>query len=120
MTFYAEKRATADRLLTKFGRAVTLTDDEGTGSVDPTTGEWSAGATSSYAGTAVVFPAKEVRRVGLTEGSEYIAFLSAEALGAVPRTGWTLLVGAATFQILEVESLSPAGTDVMYTLMLKK
>lgn len=120
MTFYTDKRKSADALIQKFGQTMTLTNDEGTGSVDPATGEWTAGSVTTYAAFGVVFPAKEVRRFGLVEGAEYVVFLSAEDLSGVPEAGWTLLVGTETFQILEVEKLSPAGTDVMYTLMVKK
>lgn len=116
--FYARMRATASRLVGSRGVAVTLTDDEGTGQVDPDTGAWQAGTASSYPATAVIFPAKEVRRVGLAEGTDAVAFVEADDLSVRPRVGWTLMLGGDVYQVLDVERLSPAGTDVMYTLML--
>lgn len=119
MTFaYAKSAATALRLLTKFGQAVTLRKQTA-GAYDPATGT-AAITTSDTTGNAAVleFSNGERYQAGTTiqEGDKK-ALLNAIAVTPAPND--LLIVGSATWTILSIKTLAPAGTVVLYELHLR-
>lgn len=119
MTFnYTTSSATALRLLTKFGQAVTLRKQTA-GAYDPSTGTATI-TQSDTAGNAVMleFSDGERYQAGTTiqEGDKK-ALLNAVAVTPAPND--LLIVGSATWTVLGVKTLAPAGTVVLYELHLR-
>jgi hypothetical protein len=125
MTFdYTKPAATALKLLTKFGRSVTLRKQTA-GAYDPAT----SGATvtnTDYTGTGALFDFNE-RILGtqfengtsVQMGDKYL-LLASSGITVAPVPNDLLIFGSDTWTVLNVKIIAPAGTAVLYELHLRK
>lgn len=115
MTFnYTASLNTASRLIANFGQAATLKRRSVSGGNvwDASTG---TPTTTDYAVTLVVVPQKKKEPNGsLTVVNEVTIYLDALGLTITPAVSDCLYIGTQTYEIKEVEPLSPAGTVVLY------
>jgi hypothetical protein len=122
---YTRAVATALRLLTDKGQAVTLTKAGGAGTYDPATGINTVTPPAAQTVTGAVFEYSSFIRSGvrndagsLIRAGDKQLLLAATATDgtalAAPATGDTVLVGSVTYTITGVAPLSPAGTVVYY------
>lgn len=125
MTFdYTKSAATALRLLTKFGRTVTLRKQTA-GAYDPATSS-STVTTTDYTGTGALFDFNE-RLLGtqFADGQTYQVgdkklLLAPAGITTDPAPGDLLIFGSDTWTVLNIKTLEPAGTPVLYELHLRK
>lgn len=118
MTFdYARSRATAERLLARFGQAGALREPgEPTGpAYNPTPGE------PTYHPCTCVVLEYDLREV---DGSSVLAtdrkvLISTEGLAVEPSTERSLLLGGTEHAIISVRPLSPAGTVLLWEAQIR-
>lgn len=109
--------ATALRLLTKFGQSITLARTTGS-SVDPVTGTVTAGSDASVTTTGVLLKYPD----SMIDGTRIIAsdrrmIVSNEQ---VPDPSDKPTLNGQDWSIVNIETLSPAGTDVIYELQVRR
>lgn len=115
---YAAKKATADRLIEKFGQAVTLTLTTGGGGYDEN-GNPVAPSSTSITGNGVKLRFEK----GEIDGTAIVASDAKLLLGSasgVPVIGMTAPIDGITWRVQDVWPLEPAGVNVMYTLQLRQ
>jgi hypothetical protein len=115
---YAKPRATADRLLTRFGQAAVLRRP-GEGSGDP----WNetAGTPGDHPVTVTVFDytAQDRQGTAIQEFDKRV-LMSAQGLEIMPSdSSDTLLIGEQEHAIISVKTLAPAGEAVMFELQVR-
>lgn len=125
MTFdYSNPAATALRLLTKFGRSVTLRKQTA-GAYNPATS--SATITNTdYTGTGALFDFNE-RVLGtqfadgttVEQGDKFL-LLAPSGITVAPEPNDLLIFGSDTWNVMNVKTVAPAGTPVLYELHLRK
>lgn len=114
---YSRPKASADRLIAKFGQAGTLRRSTSTGpAYNPT-----AGAPADYACTFVVdsFKAFEVDGTRV-KASDLKVLLAKGSLAIEPSVSDKLLIGGVAHTIVNVEPLAPGGVTVMWTLQCRR
>lgn len=121
---YEKSAATADRLLHKFGRAVTLNSKQ-LGSYDPETATASS-IVNEQAGTGVLLE-YSVKESGQRQASDSIIqigdkklLLSTVGIEYPPAPNDTVDVGDDTYTVIQVRTLAPAGTAVLYECQLRR
>ena len=122
MTFeYADLAATAVELLADFGMAMTLTRptdipatyDTATGVATPV-----GPATYTVTGIKLDYSVREIDRENVQAGDQRV-YLSTD--GAVlPKPGDTLTIGSTVFRVMRAGAVSPAGTDLLYDVQVRK
>ena len=117
MTFYDRMAETATRLLTEYGQAITLTRTTG-GSVDPVTGAVTAGATTYYTPMGVLrpFPDRLIDGTRILASDREVVMDSTVA----PLTTDLLTIGGQAWTIINVVTVSPAGTDLVYRVQVRR
>lgn len=121
----AAQRATADRMLSAKGQAVTIAG--GTpGTYDPATGETTPGSYSA-ATSAVLLPLDKTKKVDGTMIKQGDETLLISALGAndaaiaePPVNGVVTLADGSTRTIVAIEALAPAGLTIMFDAVVRK
>lgn len=117
MAFYDDMELVAQGLLKEFGKAMTLRIDNAGQTVNANTGVVTGGAPVDHPVIGVIFPAREVRlKATDVQGNEMVAYISTEELAVVPLVTHVLVSAGKSYEIKEVETLSPGGQDLMYTL----
>lgn len=114
---YLRSRATADRLIAKFGQSGTLSRPVFTGPAhNPTPGE-----PLNYPATFAVleYEGNEI------DGSRILAtdkkvLLAKKGLIVEPATSDKLVIGGVAHSIVRVEPLSPGGVIVLWTLQCRR
>lgn len=125
MTFYSNLAATAARLIVEKGGPVTLRRPD-PGTYDPVTGETTAGAANDYALRGLLLDYKLIASgVKYAEGTEIRQddkrlLLAAEGLDITPAPTDRAIVGAETYQVVNIKQINPAGTPVLYELQVRK
>lgn len=116
---YSKPAATAQRLLERFGRAVTLTRKT-PGAYDPATGAPGAGTTATHAGTAALFDyqQKDIDGTHIRVGDQR-AYIAPD-LAVTPQTGDTLTVGGDTWSVIASRPLAPAGVIVLHDVQVRR
>lgn len=117
---YANSKATADRLLTQFGRAVTLRRVvQGAYNDDAST---VALTTTDEDVTAVLLGFNDRERAGNPAilAQDRKALVEVGALTSPPIVGDRLVVDGAEWQVIGASALSPAGADLLYTLQIRR
>lgn len=116
MTFdYNKSAATALKLITKFGASATLIK-RAEGSYDPATGSNTITETS-YTVKAVLlnYRANETNTQGsLIQAKDRKVIIQATTV--TPDVSDTFTFGGVTYRVVEVKTLSPAGTVVIHEL----
>lgn len=114
---YARAKATADRLIARFGQAATLRQTTHSGS--PTNPVGSVIETSAPI-TLVVLPI-DATQTGQDVGETTIRTTDSRIYAAVadmtPETGDRLETANGTFVVLRCNVLAPAGSAVMYDIV---
>lgn len=122
----AAQRATADRMLSAKGQAVTIAG--GTpGTYDPATGETTPGSNYSAATSAVLLPLDKTKKVDGTMIKQGDETLLISALGAndaaiaePPVNSVVTLADGSTRTIVAIEALAPAGLTIMFDAVVRK
>jgi hypothetical protein len=112
-------RATAERLIAQYGKAMTLRRQvEGT--YNPATANASIG-TSDYAVIAVVStPSNAMLAAGLAQASDLVVMLAAKPLLIEPAVGDILIVDGAAWRILYVRAMFSGEQIATYELLARK
>lgn len=112
---YTKSSATALKLLTKFGASATLIKRT-EGSYDPATGSNTITETS-YTVQAVLlnYRANETNTQGLLIQAKDRKVIM-QATTVTPDVSDTFTFNSVTYRILEVKTLSPAGTNILHEL----
>lgn len=115
--FYTEMAAVALELLEEFGQSITLSRETG-GSIDPITGEVTAGTDASVTTTGLIKPYPD-RMIDGTRilSSDRELVLSNEQ---VPLPSDKPTIGGEEWSIVEITTVSPAGTDVVYFCQVRR
>jgi len=115
---YSSTQATADRLITKFGQSVVITN-KSAGAYDPSTGT-SSSVTTTQNAVAAIFDrgSNEIDGTLILTGDKKMLF---SAVGITkPEINDTVLVGSVTYTIKDpIKELNPAGTVIMYECNLR-
>lgn len=112
---YARSRATATRLLERFGQSATLRQVSTSGG-DP----WDpATTTTDIAVTLAVldYDADEVDGTVVRRQDRRV-YMAADGATA-PTTDDAFVIGGTTFQIVAVQPFTPSGTDVYYEIQAR-
>lgn len=113
---YTRTRATAERLLSRFGQTGALRRT--TSDADPFN---PVQTTADYPCTfAVLDDAKKDINGTLIRETDQMVYLSTAGLSVTPETTDQLVVGGAPLTVVNVKPLSPAGTVVFYELQIRK
>jgi len=115
--FYEQKRdVTVKNSLAKYGVAMTLIVPPA-GTFDDETGSFTPGTDQTYAVQGLVGTYRKTRKAdtAVQAKSRYI-YLSPSGMAVEPAVGNKLLISGVEYEILSVESISPAGITVLYQL----
>lgn len=109
---YTSLRSSANRLLSKYGRSVTLTHIV-SGAYDPAT---SASTPTPTAATVVAvesdYTAREIDGVNVLRGDKKLVFPGTVA--TPPSVGDTCTVGTIVYRVMAVQEISPGGLVLLY------
>lgn len=117
MTFdYATSKATADRLIERFGQAVTLKRPTNTGTSYNPTVSW-----ASHAGRAVVlnYDNRDVDGTRVLATDKRV-MLSKASLSIEPGPQDRLVIGGVEHGIVSVMPLAPGGTTLLYEIQARR
>jgi hypothetical protein len=111
---YARARATAERLIAKFGMAGSIQRQTNTGpAYDPTV------ITTDYPCTLVVLEYEDRQIDGtLIRSTDKLIYLSTEGLAITP-TEADRVIASDTYSIVSLKPLSPAGTVLMWEIQAR-
>lgn len=116
MTFnYAKTRATAERLIAKFGQSATLVKSTASGTAyNP------ALTDASYSLTLVVmnYSQSEIDGTMIVRGDKKV-YVSTSGLSVAPVVGDRLTIESIRHQVVRVMPLSPAGTVVFWEVQAR-
>ena len=114
---YSNTAKTADRLLTRFGSAATLSRNS-PGTYDPATGIAMPNSSGSTVTVAVIdYDQKFIDGTLIRQGDKE-GYMSALGV-SVPLAGDVLTWAGVYCSVIACKSLSPSGLDVLYTLQLR-
>lgn len=115
---YARAKATADRLIEKFGQlgAIRRTGAPTGPAYDPT-----PGATTDYPARFAMldYKASEIDGTRILQSDRKV-LLAPGTLSITPSTSDKVVAGSEVLSVVDVEFLSPAGTVVLYTLQCRR
>lgn len=121
--FYDEMAATADELLREYGKPLVLRRVT-PGTYDPSSGSaWQT--TVDYAGVGTLFDfalqsaGQAFAGATLIEIGDKQCYLSPAGV-PLPTAGDLLVEGVDVWQVKNVKAVNPAGTPVLYELLLRK
>jgi hypothetical protein len=111
-------RATAERMIDKFGKAMTLRR-EVVGTYDPSTGA-AAVVPTDYAVVGVVTqPSVAMLSAGLAQGGDLVVMLAAQATDVVPQAGDVLVMNLESWQVMSVRSMFSGELVATYELLAR-
>jgi hypothetical protein len=122
---YADDRLTAADMLAEDGQSVTLAY-VGTSVYDPATGETTITTPDPETVSGAIFPLSAFRKsIGnVVEGDQQLLLSALNTAGAAitaPQVNGTVTdANAQEWTIISVEPLSPAGTDVLYDMVIRR
>lgn len=119
MTLDIRARATADRLIGKFGKQVTLTRvTEGT--YNPDTGELSGGSTTTQTVVALVkdFNGIEILTGAIQAGDRKVSIAALNA--TEPQIGDKMTIDSLDYNVLSVKSIWSGEKTAVYELQVRK
>lgn len=115
---YDKLKSTARTLLRNFGQSMTLTRDVA-GTYDPTTGVM-VNTQQTFTDYGVVLPygdgSSSVADSLIQQGDRQV-FIQ---ISTEPKTTDKITIAGATFNIVNVKPLEPAGINVLYELQVRK
>ena len=114
---YARPRATAERLVTRFGMAMVLIRTT-VGEYDPSTGELETTAAEYDAtGVKLDYEQKDIDGTLVKEGDQRV--LMAPSLAISPQTNDQLEIGTVTWTVVASRPLNPAGTLLLHEVQIR-
>jgi hypothetical protein len=119
VTVYTRPRATAQRLLTKYGAVVVLTRTTA-GAYDPDTGTTGAGSSAAYTGIAFreQYALKDIDGTIIKRGDVRLIVAPKQSDGTdmpIPAADTdTMLFDGTTYSVVGVDPLKPADESVLY------
>ena len=118
MSFYEDMANTASTLLGQFGSTVTI-KRETSASIDPVTGTHTPGTTASLTANGVTTAiTKEDRAVfGDVQGNDRILVLDESQ---APQEGDLVEVAGEDWSIVRIQETNPAGTPLVYRVLIRK
>ena len=119
MTLDTRARATADKLLDKFGKSITLTSIV-EGSYDPATGDMGAGTTTSTTHTAIIKDYNGIDFIGgvIQSGDRKVMIA---ALGTtMPQPADKVTVDSEVYQVVAVRYVWSGELPALYELQVRK
>jgi hypothetical protein len=119
MTLDIRARATADKLIGKFGKQVTLTRvTEGT--YDPNTGELSGGSTTTQTVAALIkdFNGIEILSGAIQAGDRNVSIAALNA--TEPQIGDAMTIDSLAYNVLAVKSIWSGEKVAIYELQVRK
>ena len=113
---YARSRATAEKLIAKFGMAAVIRRQTNTGpAYDPVVID------TDYPCTLVVLEYEDARVDGtLIRQTDKLIYLSTKGLTITPTEADKVIASADAYAILSIKPLSPAGLIVFWELQARK
>ncbi len=116
---YTALQTKATNLLKNNGQEITFTYTSGE-DIDPATGVVSdAGSITTVTGYGA---ATRYRNIEI-DGDAILASdlrLICNSVSSEPQVGWNVSVNSDSFRVMEVESVNPAGTNVIYICQIRK
>jgi hypothetical protein len=121
---YDDIQTAAGDALGEFGQAVTLTSP-GVKTRSTATGAVTTGTPATQTASGVVdnYSLREIDGSNVQRGDQklYLSALNSDGDAiTAPVLGSTATVNGAVWRVMEVETVSPAGTPVLYVLQLRK
>ena len=119
MTLDARARSTADKLLDKFGKSITLTSIV-EGSYDPATGDMSANTTTNTTPTAIIKDQNGIDFIsGVVQAGDRKVMIA--ALGApTPQPADKVTVDREVYHVVAVRHLWSGELPALYELQVRK
>lgn len=116
-SFYASMAATSLRLLQKFGQSIVLARTTGE-EIDPITGAVTAGTDASVTTTGVLlkYPDSMIDGTRILSSDRRMIISNEQ----VPQPSDKPTLNNQEWSIIGIETLSPAGTDVIYELQVRR
>ena len=117
---YTRARATAERLLARFGQAGSIRRTTTTGG-----DAWNPGSgtttTTGYDCTVALLDYKDMEIDGtrVVQGDRK-AYISTSGLSITPSNGDQLRVGSVDHAIVDIKQINPAGTVVVYMAQVRR
>ena len=117
MTFYADMAAVANELLAEFGAAITLRRVSGE-TFNAVTGAASGGSSADLATVGIVktFRANLIDGTRIQHGDRLVILDDTQ----VPVLTDKVLIGADYWNIVDIETKSPAGIPLVYFVQVRK
>jgi hypothetical protein len=114
---YARSKATADRLISRFGQTATLRRP----TVSGTAYNPSAGTPTDYSATVVVldYDRREIDGTRILAADRKV-LLAAGTLAIEPVTSDKAVIGGIEHSIIDVAPLNPGGTVLLYQLQVRR
>lgn len=118
MTFYDDMASTASSLLSQFGSVVTIYRESGQ-SVDPVTGEFTRFIvdTLKTKGITVAITQEDRNAFGDVQGNDRVMVLDGSQ---APKEGDTVEVAGQGWSIVRILETNPAGTPLIYRVLIRK
>lgn len=114
---YGKMKGTAEKLLSRFGQAATLLKP---GVPSGPAHNPGPAVPLSYACTVVVTDFSASERQGTEiEVTDRKVLVSTGGLPVAPATRDKITIGGKTFNVINVETLNPGGTSLLYTLQAR-
>lgn len=119
MTLDTRARTTADKLLDKFGKSITLTSIT-EGSYDPATGEMGAGTTTSTTHTAIIKDFNGIDFIsGVVQAGDRKIMIA--ALGApTPQPADKITIDSEIYQVISVRYVWSGELPALYEIQVRK
>lgn len=119
-TFYEDKRdLTVKPLMAKYGTAMKLLVPSA-GVYDSETGGLTTGSEASYSVQGLIGTYRKSRRSGeAIQAKAQFVYLSPAGLSVVPLPGHKLKISNVDYEIVDVETIAPGGTAVLYQVEVR-
>ncbi len=115
---YAATQATATSILTKFGEDATATRTSGA-SFNPTTGSYTGGSTTTITGKAVRLNYSKAEIDGeMVQRDD--ARMYFQAGNGAPEIDDNILFDSENYRVMDVVTIAPSDTDVLYELQIRR
>jgi len=116
---YTALQTKATNILTNNGQEITFSYTSGE-DIDPATGVVSsAGSTTTVTGYGAATRYRNIEIDGETIQASDLRLIC-NSVATEPQVGWNVSVNSNSFRVMEVESVNPAGTNVIYICQIRK
>lgn len=117
MTFdYTKPRATAERLIKRFGQSVTLRQKTSSG---PAHNPTIVNVDNACTGLVLEYNSNEIDGTLILTGDKKL-MLSTQGLSVTPNASDTMIIDGHNHTIEDIAHLSPAGTVILWEIQIRK